>query len=37
MGVKFTQIRPEDREAIRVFIGRKLLEGIAVPVRPPQK
>jgi CheY-like chemotaxis protein len=37
MGVKFTQIRPEDREAIRVFIGRKLLEGIAVPVRPPQE
>ncbi len=32
MGVKFSQIRAEDREAIRNFIGRKLLAGIAVPV-----
>ncbi len=33
MGVKFKQIRPEDREGIRVFIRRKLMEGIAVPIR----
>jgi two-component system cell cycle response regulator DivK len=32
MGVKFTQIRPEDRESIRLFIAKKLMEGIAVPV-----
>jgi CheY-like chemotaxis protein/Tfp pilus assembly protein PilZ len=31
MGVKFTQIRPEDRESIRGFIRKKLLDGIAVP------
>lgn len=33
MGVKFTQIRPEDRESIRLFITKKLMEGIAVPVK----
>lgn len=33
MGVKFSEIRPEDREAIRAFIGKKLPEGVAVPVR----
>jgi len=33
MGVKFSQIRPEDRESIRVFIGKKLMQGIAVPVK----
>jgi len=32
MGVLFTQIRPEDREHIRSFIGKMLLKGIAVPV-----
>jgi two-component system cell cycle response regulator DivK len=33
MGVKFTEIRPEDRAAVRNFIGKKILAGIAVPVR----
>jgi CheY-like chemotaxis protein len=33
MGVKFTQIRPEDRESIRIFIGQKLMQGIATPVK----
>jgi len=33
MGVKFTQIRQEDREAIRIFIKEKLMEGIAVPIK----
>ncbi len=33
MGVKFTQIRPEDREGIRAFIRQQLMEGIAVPIR----
>ncbi len=31
MGVKFTQIRPEDRESIRHFIAKKLMEGISIP------
>ena len=35
MGVKFTQIRLEDRESIRVFIAKKLMQGIAIPVKPP--
>ena len=30
MGVKFTLIRPEDHEAIRIFISKKLMEGIEV-------
>jgi len=32
MGIKFTQIRSEDRESIRQFITKKLMEGIIVPV-----
>ncbi len=36
MGVKFTELRPEDREAIKTFIGKKLLEGVAVPVKIPE-
>ncbi len=37
MGVKFTQIRPEDRESIRLFIAKKLMDGIAVPVAGHEK
>ncbi len=37
MGVKFTQIRPEDRESIRLFIAKKLMEGIEAPVPEQQK
>jgi CheY-like chemotaxis protein/Tfp pilus assembly protein PilZ len=37
MGVKFTQIRPEDRESIRLFISKKLLDGITLPLAGEQK
>jgi two-component system cell cycle response regulator DivK len=30
IGVKFTQIRPEDKASIRTFIEKKLMEGIEV-------
>jgi len=32
MGVKFTEIRHEDSEAIRNYIGKMLFKGIAIPV-----
>jgi len=37
MGVKFTQIRPEDRESVRLFIAKKLMDGITMPVTEQQK
>ena len=33
MGVKFEQIRPEDSEAIRIFIRTQLVEGIARAIK----
>jgi len=36
MAVQFTLIRPEDHEAIRTFIGKKLMEGIEVTGKGPQ-
>ncbi len=36
MAVQFTLIRPEDHEAIRTFISKKLMEGIEVTGKGPQ-
>ena len=37
MAVQFTLIRPEDHEAIRTFISKKLMEGIEIAGKGPQK
>jgi Tfp pilus assembly protein PilZ len=33
MGVKFTGIRADDREAIRNFISEQLMAGLATPIK----